>query len=224
MNFEVYDFQKQVLERSHEVPVVVDFWAPWCGPCQMLGPTIEKLASEADGRWELVKVNTEINTQTAQEWGIRGIPNVKFFSKGKVASEFSGAMPEATLRRWIEDHLPRPEAEVLRETWFREDADWTLLDGLRNSPEYAMYHDLREWLQTPYGETPVCQKLAGAAMAAQHEDFSAAIEQLISALVLNKEFGRELPRRATVALFQWLGSDHHLTAKFQRRFSMALYA
>lgn len=106
MSYEVTNFQTEVIERSREAPVVVDFWAPWCGPCRMLGPVIEKLASEADGKWDLVKVNTDQNPEIARQFQIRGIPNLKLFVDGEIADELMGVQPEPRLRQWIEGHLP----------------------------------------------------------------------------------------------------------------------
>lgn len=114
-NYEVNNFQKDVIERSDSIPVLVDFWAEWCGPCKFLGPIIEKLAREADGKWELVKVNTEINQELATSWGIRGIPNLKLFYKGEVIENLSGAMAEPEMRRWLEDKLPSPAKALLME-------------------------------------------------------------------------------------------------------------
>ncbi len=98
-------FQTDVLDKSHDKPVVVDFWAPWCGPCRALGPTIEKLARESGGRWRLVKINTDAHPALMQRFGVRGIPAVKMFRGGAVVAEFTGALPEAEVRRWLETHL-----------------------------------------------------------------------------------------------------------------------
>ena len=104
-----HDFISAVLHRSETVPVVVDFWAPWCGPCKVFKPILEKLASEARGHWVLVTVNTEKFPELAQQFGVRGIPDVKLFSKGNVIAQFSGALPEPLLRSWLMENLPAPD-------------------------------------------------------------------------------------------------------------------
>ena len=105
-DYEMKDFNKDVLKYSHKIPVLVDYWAEWCEPCKYLGPIVEKLAGEADGKWKLVKVNTEENRAIAAEWGIRGIPNLKLFYKGEVIDEVAGAMPEEDLKKWLAEKLP----------------------------------------------------------------------------------------------------------------------
>ena len=113
MSYEVVDFQKEVIERSFDHPVLVDFWAEWCGPCRMLGPILEKLAQESAGKWSLAKVNTEVHQNWAMEYRIRSIPAVKLFIDGKVAEEFTGALPEHSIRQWLSQVLPGANHQLL---------------------------------------------------------------------------------------------------------------
>jgi putative thioredoxin len=107
MAMEVTDanFEKEVLKKSEKMPVVVDFWASWCGPCQMLGPVIEKLAKEYKGKIDIVKCSVEENQETAEEYGIMSIPSVKMFKDGEIVDEFLGFMPESKIRDWLEGNL-----------------------------------------------------------------------------------------------------------------------
>ncbi len=106
------DFQQHVLDESKHRPVVVDFWAPWCGPCKSLKPVLEKLAAEYGGRFLLAKVNSDDNQELASRYGVRGIPSVKAFVNGAMVDEFSGALPEGEVRAFLDRLIPSPAEEL----------------------------------------------------------------------------------------------------------------
>src|SRR5438309_7219743 len=99
-------FQQEVIERSREVPVVVDFWAAWCGPCRALSPALERAAEARNGKVELVKVDVDANQDLAQRYGVQGIPAVKAFRDGDVVDEFVGALPAAQVERFFDSIVP----------------------------------------------------------------------------------------------------------------------
>ncbi len=114
MDFEVRDFNEDIIKRSKTIPILVDFWAEWCGPCRILGPVLEKLAVKYKEKFELVKVNTDQNQEIAARYGIRGIPNVKLFIDGEVADEFTGALPEPAVEQWLKKAIPAKNTEELK--------------------------------------------------------------------------------------------------------------
>jgi len=113
MKHDVTNFKTQVLDRSFEIPVLVDFWAEWCGPCRILGPTLERLADNANGDWELAKLNTEEFPDIAVQYGVRSIPNVKLFVDGKPVDEFVGALAEAQVEYWLKHAIPSRNRKVV---------------------------------------------------------------------------------------------------------------
>ena len=112
-------FEIDVLKASEKVPVLVDFWAPWCAPCRVLKPVLEKLAVEYQGRFLLAKVNSDEHPKLSAQFGVRGIPNVKAFVDGKLADEFTGALPESGVRAFIDRLIPTPGEKLRRAS--RED-------------------------------------------------------------------------------------------------------
>jgi len=106
MTYDLKDFNKEVIEPSEHTPVVIDFWAEWCGPCRMLSPVLEKLANGAGKKWKLVKINTEEFPQIAAQFRVRSIPAVKMVYQKKIVSEFTGALPEHQIRKWLKENLP----------------------------------------------------------------------------------------------------------------------
>lgn len=259
------DFNEIVINRSYKVPVIVDFWAPWCGPCRFLGPVIEELASEAGEKWELVKINTDENQELSVKYSIRGIPAVKMFYRGEVIAGFTGALPRHQIESWMAEHLPderkmqletikgrlanqEPEALAALEDFANKHPD---LEEARlvlathqvfDNPAKAKkmvedislghkYFELAEDVRTlaelmecnENGNSRAEEKLTEARNALKTQNEEAALQNLINAVMIDKQYGNELPRRATIALFHVLGNDHPLTKKYRRRFDMALY-
>ena len=152
------DFQTEVIDRSKDVPVVVDFWAPWCGPCQVIKPVLEKLAQEYQGKFFLAKINADENQALSAQLGVRGIPSVKAVYNGKIINEFSGALPEPAIREFLEQIIPN-ESEI------------------KHQEAMAIYES---------GDRPTAMTLLGEAIALDENNFNAKVN-LAKLLLENKE-------------------------------------
>ena len=139
-------FGQAVLQRSHEVPVVVDFWAEWCQPCKTLGPILERVATEYDGAFDLVKVDVDSNKALASQFGVQSIPYVVAFKDGEPVAQFTGAIPEQSIRTWVDQILPTEFdrlAEQARDLNFEGDAAGAevlyrqILDQVPDHPDAA---------------------------------------------------------------------------------------
>src|SRR5262245_51129171 len=139
------DFETAVLERSKSTPVLVDFWAPWCGPCRTLGPLLERLADEHGGAFILAKVNVDEAPAVAQAFGIQSIPAVKGFRDGVLVGEFVGAQPEATVRKLLELVLPTAADGLVAAAAALgpEEAERTLREALEMEPRHGRSEERR---------------------------------------------------------------------------------
>ncbi len=237
------EFEQRVLERSKEVPVVVDFWADWCGPCKQLTPVLERAAEARAGKVELAKVDVEKNPRLQAAFRIQGIPAVKAFRDGRVAAEFTGALPPAEVERFFDGLVPS-EADELAQSGSEEDLRRALeLDPNHPTARRELAKQLlrrgetdaaTELLEGTQGDFVADGLLARAALAGDETlaaafeawdegDRAAALERLQEALQAEQDpERRDLIRRVMVALFTELGPDDPLAREHRRRLSAAL--
>jgi putative thioredoxin len=178
------DFDRGVLEASRERPVVVDFWAPWCAPCRVLGPTLERVVSSLQGRAVLAKVNIEEDPNFAAKWGISGIPAVKVFKDGRIIGEFVGALPESEIRRQLSAVLPSKADELVaqadesaaKEDWPEAEARYR--EALAIDLRHARASVRLAEAVLARGDYQEAKKLVSTAASASPQD--AAIESLLN--------------------------------------------
>ncbi len=164
----VETFDKDVIERSMKLPVIVDFWATWCGPCQELGPVLEKLTREANGKFLLLKVDVDKQAEIAGWFGVQQIPVVFAIVNGQPVDQFMGNLPEAEVRTWLQKFLPSPVESLLMEA--------TALEATSATEAEAKYRAALE-LQA---DLPAGQIGLARALTAQHrdEEASAIIQEM----------------------------------------------
>jgi putative thioredoxin len=238
------DFEQKVVERSREIPVVVDFWAAWCGPCRALTPALEKAANEREGKVELAKLDTDANQGLARAFGIQGIPAVKAFKDGKVVDEFVGAQPPVVVERFFAGLVPS-EAETLAAAGDeaslrraielepgRADAAVPLARLLHDRGEtdeaLAVLEPVRESFQADGLAAHLRLEKAGdpsvaeALKALDEGDRARGLDLLLEALS-NADGGKDDIRAVVVGELDAMGVDDPAAREYRRRLASALY-
>jgi putative thioredoxin len=239
-------FEHEVLEASNSVPVVVDFWAPWCGPCRSLGPVLERVAGEFAPRVKLVKINSDENAELAARYAVRSIPFVLAFKAGRVAAQFLGAIPEGQVRAFFERLLPSQSEQALAraEAHFsakrfedaerelsavKPDPDWDArVAALQQGIAYARAQDvapaeaeLRARLAANPADHEARLTLAGRLAAAQR--YREAMDELLEILRQAKDWRDGEARRQMLAIFSLASGEPDLVADYRRKLAAALY-
>lgn len=237
-------FQSSVLERSRSLPVVVDFWAAWCGPCRTLGPVLEREVARRDGAVELVKLDVDANPAISREFGIQGIPAVKAFRDGRVVAEFVGAQPASMVSRFLDSLVPS-QADVLSE----KGDEASLRQALELEPGRAdaaiplarillaqgLNEEALEILGSVHGsfaadglasrirlQMAAAPDLTDAFAAMDAGDNDRAIDILISRIKPSRP-ERDDIRRVVVGILDQLGLDDPLVSTSRSRLAAALY-
>lgn len=200
----VENFESGVVERSMDVPIVIDFWAEWCGPCKQLAPILEQLANEYDGRFILAKVDIEASPQLAGAFGVQSIPFVVAIHQGQPVSHFMGVKPEPELRKWLDEFLPSPAEEAFKKGEALEPTDLEAAaieysSAIQLQPEEPRYLIAMARVALALGKDQECRELITALEARGFlEPEAERLKEQLEALANVEESGGLKEARAAV--------------------------
>ncbi len=265
----IQNFEAEVIAASMTTPVLVDFWAPWCGPCKSLGPVLEKVEADYEGRFKLVKINSDEEQQLAQAFGIRSIPTCVLMVGGQPVDGFMGALPEGQVKAFLDKHLPsetelQAQAEaaeaqqhmaagdlngaqatlanalaadpgnddvrfdyvkLLVSTGQLAEAAAALAPAMSQIPVQQRFEALQQWLNAlefvttdPRGQWPLAQfdekigenkrdfetRFAKSRLLMAHNEWTAAMDELLEIIMRDKKWNEETPRKTYVAILELL--------------------
>jgi len=225
-------FSSAVVERSHEVPVVVDLWAPWCGPCRTLGPILEKVVDATAGKVELVKVNVDENPQVSQAFRVQGIPAVYAMKDGAVVGGFVGAQPEPAVQQFVDGLLPS-ETELALDALIEAGDESSLRRALELVPDHPEAVVALADLLVDQGkgeealallerlpESPETRRVAARARTGEVDpgDLTGRLDALLEKVKSDDEARQEF-----VDLLEVLGADDPRTGEYRRQLAARLY-
>ncbi len=238
------EFEAEVVQRSSEVPVVVDFWAPWCGPCKQLGPTLEKAAKARTGKVVLAKIDTDENPDLATAFGVQGIPAVKAFADGEVVAEFVGVLSASQVEQFFDGLIPSESQLLLDagdETSLRKaveldpknvDAAFALaqllyragdaegaLELVAGAPGNFRADGLAARIELEKSPSP---EVTDAFVTLDDGELEDGLDKLVAVLAAKNSDGDRV-RRVLVAILDELGVEHPLARETRRKMAAALY-
>ena len=240
MDIATADFEQEAIDASRRQLVLVDFWAPWCGPCRSLTPILEKVVGTYAGRVKLVKVNSDENPELSSAFGVRSIPNVIAFRDGKAVSQFMGALPEGQIRAFIDKLLPPPQlalaGRAIEEK--RLDEAGRLLDEIKPNIDWdAQVETLRQALafarvgggekelgaRVAANPADLDSRLALAGALAARRDYRAALDQLLEIIRRDRDWKDGEARKQMLAIFNLATDDPGLVSEYRKKLSSAIY-
>lgn len=217
MDVTLANFESEVLIASQQVPVLLQFWAPWCGPCQSLKPVLEKLEQEYAGRFRLAKVNSDENPELAAHFQVRSIPFVAAFVDGQPVDHFMGLLPEGELRAFIDRLLPPADAEAEAEA--TEEAEPPVIP----EPDPASAQEQELAGRVASHPEDLASRLSLARLRMERRAWAEAMDELLEIVARDRGFEDDIGRKTMLEAFEQAAEQPELVAAYRKRLSSLLF-